>query len=37
MHDDLKSLLPRPDFTRREFVMTTLAGGFALALQPVSA
>jgi carboxymethylenebutenolidase len=37
MHDDLKSLLPRTDFTRRRFVMTTLAGGFALAVQPVSA
>lgn len=37
MHDDLKSLLPRTDFTRRRFVVTTLAGGFALAVQPVSA
>jgi carboxymethylenebutenolidase len=37
MHDDLKSLLPKSDFTRRGFVMTTLAGGFALAVQPVSA
>lgn len=37
MHDDLKSLLPTTDFTRRGFVMTTLAGGFALAVQPVSA
>src|SRR5215469_6209126 len=36
MHDDLKSLL-KGDFSRREFVMTTLAGGFALAVQPVSA
>ena len=35
--DDLKSLLPKIDFTRRGFVMTTLAAGFALAVQPVSA
>src|SRR5213079_2758726 len=31
------SLLPRADFTRREFVVTSLAAGFALAVQPVSA
>jgi|SRR5579872_1391819 len=42
MHDDLLSLDPdcdagRFDFTRREFVVTTLAAGFALAVQPVSA
>lgn len=37
MHDDLKSWLPKVDFSRREFVMTTLATGFALAVQPVSA
>ena len=37
MHDELLSLLPKPDFTRREFVVTTLAAGFALAVQPVSA
>jgi carboxymethylenebutenolidase len=37
MHDDLKSWLPKTDFSRREFVMTTLATGFALAVQPVSA
>lgn len=37
MHDDLKSWLPKADFTRREFVVTTLATGFALAVQPVSA
>ena len=37
MHDDLLSLLPKADFTRREFVVTTLAAGFALAVQPVSA
>ena len=37
MHDDLRSLLPKVDLTRREFTMTTLAAGFALAVQPVSA
>jgi carboxymethylenebutenolidase len=37
MHDDLRSLLPKVDFTRREFTVTTLAAGFALAVQPVSA
>ena len=37
MHDELKSLLPRIDFTRRDFVVTTLAAGFALSVQPLSA
>ncbi|MBS0210146.1 MAG: dienelactone hydrolase family protein [Planctomycetes bacterium] len=37
MHEDLRSLLPKLDFTRRQFVVTTLATGFALATQPVSA
>ncbi len=39
MHEDLTRLLPLPipDLTRREFVVTTLAAGFALAVQPVSA
>jgi carboxymethylenebutenolidase len=37
MHEDLVSLMPQTDFTRREFVVTTLAAGFALAVQPVSA
>lgn len=37
MHEDLLSLLPKWDFSRREFVMTSLAAGFALAVQPVSA
>jgi carboxymethylenebutenolidase len=32
-----KSLLPKTDFSRRAFVMTSLASGFALAVQPVSA
>jgi carboxymethylenebutenolidase len=37
MHDDAKSLVGKSDFSRREFVVTTLATGFALAVQPVSA
>jgi len=37
MHDDAKSLLPKPDFSRREFTVSALAAGFALAVQPVSA
>ncbi len=37
MQEDLCSLLPSADFSRREFVATTLAAGFALAVQPVSA
>ena len=37
MHPDLASLLPKSDFTRRGFVVTTLASGFALSVQPVSA
>jgi carboxymethylenebutenolidase len=37
MHDDLLSLLPRTEITRRGFVVTSLAAGFALAAQPVSA
>ena len=37
MHDDLTRLAPRFDFSRREFVVTSLAAGFALAVQPVSA
>jgi carboxymethylenebutenolidase len=37
VHPDLLSLLPKIDWTRRGFVVTTLASGFALAVQPVSA
>jgi carboxymethylenebutenolidase len=37
MNEDLASLLPGSDFTRRQFVVTSLAAGFALAVQPVSA
>jgi carboxymethylenebutenolidase len=37
MHDDQRSLLPKFEFSRRGFVATSLATGFALAVQPVSA
>jgi carboxymethylenebutenolidase len=37
MLEDLRSLRPSVDFTRRQFVVTTLAAGFAAAVQPVSA
>ena len=37
MDEELRSLLPKTELTRREFVVTTLAAGFALAVQPVSA
>ncbi len=37
MRADLTRLTPEIELTRREFVVTTLATGFALAVQPVSA
>jgi carboxymethylenebutenolidase len=37
MHDDMRRFVTKSDFSRREFVVTTLATGFALAVQPVSA
>src|SRR4051794_7178134 len=37
MREELINFLPKSDFTRRDFVMTTLATGFALAVQPISA
>lgn len=37
MHEELQSFMPKVDFTRREFAVTSLAAGFALAVQPVSA
>ena len=37
MHDDLPQWMPTSDITRREFIVTTLAAGFALAVQPVAA
>ncbi|HXG95387.1 MAG TPA: dienelactone hydrolase family protein [Blastocatellia bacterium] len=35
MAEDLTNFRPKADFTRREFFITTLAAGFALAVQPV--
>lgn len=35
--DEPNSLSPRPGFTRRDFVMTMLASGFALAVRPIAA
>ena len=37
MFEDLTALEAKTTVTRREFVVTTLAAGFALAVQPVSA
>lgn len=37
MDAELRSLFPNPDLTRRGFVMTSLAAGFALAVRPISA
>lgn len=37
MKEDILSLLPNVEFTRRDFVVTTLIAGFALAVQPISA
>ncbi len=35
--DDLRSLIPRREFTRRDFVVTMLAAGFATAVRPICA
>jgi carboxymethylenebutenolidase len=37
MQSELSSLNPKPQVTRREFVVTALSSGFALAVQPISA
>src|SRR5216683_7061351 len=37
MEEDFRRWMPSSDLSRREFVVTTLATGFALAVQPVSA
>ena len=37
MHDESLSLPAKIDFSRRGFVMTSLAAGFALSVQPVTA
>ena len=37
MYEDITSLMPKSDFTRRQFLVTSLAAGFALAVQPIVA
>lgn len=37
IEEELKSQEPRSAFTRRDFVMTMLASGFALAVRPIAA
>jgi carboxymethylenebutenolidase len=37
MHEELLGLLPPTELTRRGFVVTSLAAGFALATQPIAA
>ncbi len=37
MHEDIISLMPKTDFTRRKFIITSLAAGFAVAVQPIVA
>ncbi|MBI4853760.1 MAG: dienelactone hydrolase family protein [Acidobacteria bacterium] len=37
MKEDILSLVPKFELTRREFVVTSLTAGFALAVQPISA
>jgi carboxymethylenebutenolidase len=37
MLEDIMSLLPKTELSRRKFIVTTLATGFALSVQPVSA
>jgi carboxymethylenebutenolidase len=37
MKEELLGLMPKPNFNRREFVVTSLAAGFAMAVQPVTA
>src|SRR5687767_7904228 len=34
MHEELVSLMPDPEVTRRRFIVTSLAAGFALAVRP---
>jgi carboxymethylenebutenolidase len=37
MHEELLGLLPKAELSRRTFVVSSLAAGFAMAVQPVSA
>ena len=36
-HPDVRNVMPPLEFSRRELVVTALASGFALAVQPVNA
>lgn len=36
MHEELVSLMPDPEVTRRRFIVTSLAAGFALAVRPAA-
>ena len=37
MFEDITGMMPDPNFTRRQFLVTSLAAGFALAVQPIVA
>jgi carboxymethylenebutenolidase len=37
MDDELTGLIPKTEFSRRKFVLTSLTAGWALAVQPISA
>jgi carboxymethylenebutenolidase len=37
LDDEFQGLMPRAQWSRRGFVMTSLISGFALSMQPVSA
>lgn len=37
MYEDITGMMPDPNFTRRQFLVTSLAAGFALAVQPIVA
>jgi carboxymethylenebutenolidase len=37
MSEDLTNFRPKTEFNRREFIVTSLSAGFALAVQPISA
>ena len=37
MYEDITGMMPDPNYTRRQFLVTSLAAGFALAVQPIVA
>lgn len=37
MYEDITGMMPDPNYTRRQFLVTSLAAGFALAVQPIMA